>query len=116
MVTGYAPTSASTEEEYDEFLADTELLLSRTPRGFTSLLLGDFNSKVERDDTNSDIVGIATLHPGNNRGKLLVELCRAHKLRIWSTTFEKDPKRLWTWRIDVLLTKSILLLPEDRYT
>ena len=46
VISAYAPTSASTDAEYDLFLADLSTVLSTCTAKTTPIVLGDFNAKL----------------------------------------------------------------------
>ena len=99
----YAPATNSKqdEEEADEEAegfyheVETALQISST----YTVVQGDFNAIVGRKAyENEKFVGNFGLGERNEKGSRLVSFAASNKLYIMNTYFQKQGKRLWTWR------------------
>ena len=71
----YAPTSASTEEEIDDFYELLQTTFDEIPRRNMLIIGGDFNAKVGECFHDTNTTGRFGLGEGNERGEKLVEFC-----------------------------------------
>ncbi|XP_072403364.1 uncharacterized protein [Diabrotica undecimpunctata] len=85
----YAPTENASEEEKNEFYEKIEELYEEIPKNDILILLGDFNAKIGKEDTNREIAGKETIHQNtNNNGRRICNLAAATDTFIISTQFK----------------------------
>ena len=87
----YAPTSTAEEEEMEEFYEKVQHAVDDIPRGDVLYVIGDWNAKVEQDETNGTTGRFGL-------GEQLVEFCSRNDLQIMNTFFKLHARRLYTWR------------------
>ena len=92
----YAPTSNAEEAEVVWFYEELQDLLELTTPQNVLLIKGDWNAKVESQETRG-VTG--KFGPGirNEAGQRLIEFCRENALVIPNTLFQQHKKRLYTW-------------------
>ena len=92
----YAPTSNTEEAEIEQFCEDLQDLLELTPKKDVLFIIGDWNAKVENQETLG-VTGKFGLGVQNEAGQRLIEFCQENTLVIASTLFQQDKRRLYTW-------------------
>ena len=92
----YAPTSNAEEVEVEQFYEDLQDLLELTPKKDVLFIIGDWNAKVESQET-SEVTGKFGLGVQNGAGQRLIEFCQENTLVIASTLFQQHKRRLYTW-------------------
>ena len=92
----YAPTSNSEEAEVERFYEDLQDLLELTPEKDVLFIIGDWNAKVESQETPG-VTGKFGLGIQNEAGQRLIEFCRENKLVITNTLFQQHKRSLYTW-------------------
>ena len=100
----YAPTSAAPDEEIEEFYSVLEETLASLLRSDIKLVLGDFNSKVEKTDKNDAFYGVVGSHDlgtRNERGDKLLQFCMEQQLVLANILFQQRNRRLYTWKLCV---------------
>ena len=70
----YAPTSNTEEAEVERFYEDLQDLLERTPQKDVLFTIGDWNEKVESEETPG-VTGKFGLGVQNEVGQRLIEFC-----------------------------------------
>ena len=90
----YAPTSNA--EETEEFYEDLQDLLELTPKKDVLFIIGDWNAKVERQETPG-VTGKLGLGVQNEAGQRLIEFYQENALVIANTLFQQHKRRLYTW-------------------
>ena len=95
----YAPNTADTEEEMDEFYDQLQISINSTPRGDMLIVMGDFNSKVRSDWNRWNLViGQHGYGSPNARGENVLNFCATNNLYITNTMFKQSKdSRQWTW-------------------
>jgi exonuclease III len=86
----YAPTQAranKNEQERDQFYEQLERVLRKTPKQTTLFVLGDFNSKLGQDFTNTSCIGRFGRGRQNSNGQRLAEFNADHGLLATNTLF-----------------------------
>ena len=86
----YAPTS-NTEVEW--FYEDLQDLLELTPKKDVLFIIGDWNAKVESQETPG-VTGKFGLGMWNEAGQRLTEFCQENALVIANTLFKQHKRRL----------------------
>ena len=74
LIQVYAPTSAATDEESNEFYEDLDNTLKTVPKHDVIVQMGDFNAKVGKP-MQGQVVGEFGLGERNEAGERLVEMC-----------------------------------------
>lgn len=98
IIQAYAPTSASSDNEIEEFydLLETTIDKYRSP---IIIVVGDFNSKIGwRDTGEEETIGAHGYGTRNDRGTRLIQFAQAQELKVLNTYFKKQPQKRWTWR------------------
>ena len=120
LIQVYAPTSASTEEELEEFYETLQKEIDSKKRQDILIIAGDFNTKVwrMRNKEENGTVGNAGLGERNERGEIFVDFALANQLAIKNTMYQKHPRRLNTWTLPDGNTKNQIdyILLEKRWT
>ena len=92
----YAPTSNTEEAEGEWFYKDLQDLLELTPKKDVLFIIGDWNAKVESQETPG-VTGKFGLAVQNEAGQRLIEFCQENTLVIANTLFQQHNRRLYTW-------------------
>ena len=92
----YAPTSYAEEAEVEWFYEDLQDLLELTPQKDVLFIIGDWNAKVESQETPG-VTGKFGLGIRNEAGQGLIEFCQENTLAIANTLFQQHKRRLYTW-------------------
>ena len=93
----YAPTSASTEEELDNFYKDLETAKKQCKVQNPIIIMGDLNAEVGCEKL-SDTVGPYGLANVNDSGEKLIEWAQINQLVLSNTWFKQPLRRRWTWK------------------
>ena len=96
VVQVYAPTSNAEEAEVKRFYEDLEDLLKLTPKKDVLFIIGDWNAKVESQETPG-VTGKFGFGIQNEAGQRLIEFCQENALVIANTFFQQHKRRLYTW-------------------
>ena len=95
----YAPTSASSEEEIEEFYSDLEEAYKKCGNRDIVIVMGDLNAKVGGEqDPLQEIVGKHGLGERSDRGDWWVDWCATHEQVIMNTWFQHHQRHLYTWK------------------
>ena len=94
-ITVYAPTSNTEEAEVERFYEDLQELLELTPQKDVFFILGDWNAKVESQETPG-VTGKFGLGIQNEAGQRLIEFCQENALVIANTLFQQHKRRFYT--------------------
>jgi len=92
----YAPTSNTEEAEDEQFYKDLQDLIELTPKKDVLFITGDWNAKVESQETPG-VTGKFGLGVQNEAGQKLIEFCQENALVIANTLFQQHKRRLYTW-------------------
>ena len=92
----YVPTSNTEEAEVEQFYEDLQDLLELTPKKDILFIIGDWNAKVERQETLV-VTGKFDLGIQNEAGQRLIEFCQEKALIITNSLFQQNKRRLYTW-------------------
>ena len=90
----YAPTSNAEEAEW--FYEDLQELLELTSKKDVLFIIGDWNAKVESQETPG-VTGKFGLEIQNEAGQRLIEFCQENARVIANTLFQQHKRRLYTW-------------------
>ena len=89
----YAPTRNAEEAEFEQFYEDLQDLLELTPPNGVLFIIGDWNAKVESQETPG-VTGKFGLGVRNKAGQRLIEFCQENALVIANTLFHTQEKTL----------------------
>ena len=92
----YAPTTNIEEAEVEWFCEDLQNLLELTPPKDVLFVTGDWNTKVESQDTPG-VTGKFGLGVQNEAGQKVIEFCQENTLVIANTPFQQHKWKLYTW-------------------
>ena len=95
VIQAYAPTSNTEEAEAERFYEDLQDLLELTPKKDVLFIIGDWNAKVESQETLR-VIGKFGLRVQNEAGQRLTKFCQENALAIANTLFQHK-RRLCTW-------------------
>ena len=96
VIQAYAPTSNAEEAEVEQFYEDLQDLLELTPKKDVLFITGDWNAKVESQETPG-VTGKFGLGVQNEAGRRLTEFCQENTVVIANTLFQQHKRRLYTW-------------------
>ena len=96
VIQPYAPTSNAEETQVQRFCEDLQDLLELTPQKDVLFIIGDWNAKVESQETPG-VIGKFGLGVRNEAGKRLIEVCQENALVIENILFQQHKRRLYTW-------------------
>ena len=98
LVSAYAPTLPSNDEEKDRFYQALDGILSHISRSDKIMLLGDFNARVRKNLQNwNGMIGAHGIGKVNPNGMRLLSLCAEHDLTITNTVFQQKNKYKASW-------------------
>ena len=92
----YAPTSNTEEGEIERFYEDLQDLLELTPPKEVFFITGDWNAKVESQETPR-VTGKFGLGVQNKAGQRLIKFCQENALVRANTFFQQHKRRFYTW-------------------
>ena len=92
----YAPTSNAEEAEVEWFYEDQQDLLELTPQNNVLFIIGDWNAKVESQETPG-VTGTFGLGMWNEARQRLIEFCQENALVIANTLFQQCNRKLYIW-------------------
>ena len=87
VVQVYAPTSNAEEAEVEWFYEDLQDILELIPKKGVLLTIGDWNAKVESQETPG-LTGKFVLGVQSDTGQRLIEFCQGNALVIANTLFQ----------------------------
>ena len=93
VIQAYAPTSNTEEAEAEQFYEDLQDLLELIPKTDVLFIIGDWDAKVESQETPG-VTGKFGLGVWNEAGQRLLELCQKNALVIANTLFQQHEKTL----------------------
>ena len=88
----YAPNSNTEETEVEWFYEDLQDLLELTPKKYVLFTVGDWNAKVESQETPG-VTGKFGLGIWNEAEQRLTEFCQENALVIANTLFQQQKRR-----------------------
>ena len=105
----YAPDSARSEEECDQFYFQLQSVTDQIPKNDILIVLGDFNARVGSCHTGrKDVMGPHKHGRLNARGEQLIDFCRENELYITNTAFKHRHRRKVTWRSPDGVTENMI--------
>jgi len=119
LISAYAPTLCSDNEDKDRFYDELSGLTSTIPASEGIVILGDFNARVGADHESwNPTIGKFGIGLINDNGQRLLEMCAYHQLCITNTFFCNKPHRRVSWRhprsgrwhqLDLIVTRKAQL-------
>ena len=115
LVSVYAPTLDSPDEEIGLFYSELRKVIRAIPAQDKIVLLGDFNARVGRDHETWEVIGRHGIGKCNSNGLHLLSLCNELDLIIGNTLFQHKNKHKGTWMhprsghwhmIDFIITRA----------
>lgn len=98
IVQCYAPTNDSKEQIKEEFYNKLQGVLGKFKSKDLTILLGDFNAKIGRDNWGfEETMGKHGLGEINENGEMFVDLCAANQLVIGGSLFQHKRIHTATW-------------------
>ena len=91
----YAPTSNTEETEVERFYEDLQDLSELTPQNDVLFIRGEWNAKVESQETLG-VTGKFGLGMRNEARQRLIEFCQENALVIANTLFQQHKRRLYS--------------------
>ena len=99
VISAYAPTLDATDEVKEDFYSQLDTVLSAIPKRDKTILLGDFNARVGRDNSLwSETIGKEGIGKINSNGELLLTNCAEHQLIITNTLFRQKNRYKTSWQ------------------
>ena len=95
VIQAYVPSSNAEEAEVEWFYKDFQDLLELTPKKDVLFIIGDWNAKVESQET-PETTGKFGLGTRNEAGQRLIEFCQENALVIANTLFQEHKRRFYT--------------------
>ena len=92
----YAPTTNAEEAEVEWFYENLQDLLELTPKKDALFNIGDWNAKIENQETPGakDKLGLGIQ---NESGQSLIEFCQENILVTANILFQQHKRRLYMW-------------------
>ena len=92
----YALTSNAEEADVEGFYGDLQDLIELTPKKDVLFITGDWNAKVESQETPG-VTGKFGLGVQDEAAQRLIEFCEENTLVRANTLFQQHERRLYTW-------------------
>ena len=103
----YALTNDAEEEKNDDFYQKLQAVIDRSGAKDISILMGDFNAKINIDNTRyEDIMGTNGLGQKNENGEGFADLCALNQLVIGGSIFPHRRIHKATWISPNHITKN----------
>ena len=94
----HAPSEDKSDDSKDSFYEELEQVFDHFPRYHMKILLGDFNTKVGRENIFKPIIGNESLHQeSNDNGVRIVNFGTSKNLVVKSTKFTHRNIHKCTW-------------------
>ena len=84
-------------EEMEDVYSMLREAIDNTQNRDITIVMGDFNAKIGKQNYNSDICGTYGLGDQNERGANLLEFCSVNNLAVANTLFQHHPRHLYTY-------------------
>ena len=109
VIWAYAPTSNAEESEVEQFYEGLQDLLELTPEKDVLFIIGDWDTKVGRQETPGG-TGKFGLGVQNEAGQRLIEFYQENTLVIANTLFQKHKTRLYHGHQQMVNTEIRLII------
>ncbi|KAK2718173.1 hypothetical protein QYM36_005477, partial [Artemia franciscana] len=105
----YAPDSARSDEECEQFYFQLQSVTDQTPKKDMLIVMGDFNAITGSDQTDRrDEMGPHGHGRLNGRGERLISFYRENDLYITNTAFKHRHRQKVTWRSPDGVTENMI--------
>ena len=91
-----APTSNAEEAEVERFYEDLQDLLELTPKKDVLFIIGDWNAKVESQETPGVRCKFG-LGVQSEAGQRIIQFCQGNTLVLANTLFQQHKRIFYTW-------------------
>jgi len=100
FVNVHAPTEDAEDEIVDELYDTLKSVCDEIPKHDAIIMLGDFNTKLGKEQLYKDIIGRNSLHEvTNNNGLRLVQYATINNFKVLSTWYPRKYIHKGTWKI-----------------
>jgi len=100
FVNAYTPTEDTEDEIVDEFYETLQSVCDEIPKHDVIITLGDFNTKLGKEQLYKDIIGRHSLHEvTKNSGLRLVQYATINNFKVLSTWYPRKDIRKGIWKI-----------------
>jgi endonuclease/exonuclease/phosphatase family metal-dependent hydrolase len=94
----HAPTEEKSDGSKDSFYKELEQVFYHFPKYHITILLGDFNAKLGREDTFKPTIRNESLHEdSNDNGVRVVNFATSKNLVVKNTMFPRQNIHKYTW-------------------
>jgi hypothetical protein len=94
----HAPTEDKTDDMKDSFYEEVERVFDKFPKYQIQILLGDFSSRIGREDISKPAIGNESLHEvSNDNGVRVVNFVTSKNMIVKSTIFPHRNIHKFTW-------------------
>ena len=100
VVSAYAPTDGSSEQEKDDFYRELSRLIRLAKRSDIIILAGDMNAQIGQLHSSETHLGghFSVDAQRTDNGDRLLQLCNDHQLFLASTNFQHKRSHRVTWK------------------
>uniref|UniRef100_A0A914VY20 Reverse transcriptase domain-containing protein n=1 Tax=Plectus sambesii TaxID=2011161 RepID=A0A914VY20_9BILA len=98
IVSAYAPTSAASDDEVEDFYSELDALVRTSPTIDFTVVGGDFNARIGKRKPGEHYVGNFGSGDRNERGDRLAAYAEDSHQHILNTKFQKRHGRKWSWK------------------
>uniref|UniRef100_A0A914X7D3 Endonuclease/exonuclease/phosphatase domain-containing protein n=1 Tax=Plectus sambesii TaxID=2011161 RepID=A0A914X7D3_9BILA len=98
IVSAYAPTSAASDDEVEDFYSKLDALVWTSPTTDFTVVGGDFNARIGKRKPGEQYVGNFGSGDRNERGDRLAAYAEDSHQHILNTKFQKRHGRKWSWK------------------
>uniref|UniRef100_A0A914WNU9 Endonuclease/exonuclease/phosphatase domain-containing protein n=1 Tax=Plectus sambesii TaxID=2011161 RepID=A0A914WNU9_9BILA len=98
IVSAYAPTSAASDDEVEDFYSELDALVRTSPTTDFTVVGGDFNARIGKRKPGEQYVGNFGSGDRNERGDRLAAYAEDSHQHILNTKFQKRHGRKWSWK------------------
>jgi len=98
LINIYAPTEDKEEEIKEQFYEELQQIQDKVPKHDVTIILGDMNAKLGRENVFSQVVGRHTLHDiSNENGEMVANYAISNDMFLASTNFQHKKIHIGTW-------------------
>jgi len=88
LINIYAPAEDKEEDIKEQFYEELQRTLDRVPKHDVTIILGDMNAKLGKEEVFSQVVGRHTLHITNENGEMVENYAISNDMFLVSTNFQ----------------------------
>jgi len=98
LINVHAPTEEKMEEEKDKFYDDHQKTYDRAQKHDIVMILGDLNTKIDKEKAYESVAGKNTLHDiSNQNGEMVCNFAIENNMTVMSTQFQHKTIHKGTW-------------------